>query len=67
MKYCDLINVLLAAEALMKNSTCALLGHRHILKHMLVSITAMVKVLLETRVKSFMVTRGQKGESLRST
>jgi len=38
----------------------------HILKHMPVSITAMVKVLSETRAKSFMVNRGKKGESLRT-
>jgi len=31
-----------------------------------VSVTAMIKVLSETRPKSFMVTRGKKGESLRT-
>jgi len=33
---------------------------------MQVSVTATVKVLSETRAKSFMVTRGKKGESLRT-
>jgi len=33
---------------------------------MQVTVKAMVKVLSETRAKSFMVTRGKKGESLRT-